>query len=688
MRFAEAWWLAGTAVALAVALLLIGGGLLHLRALSRFGDEERMAGLVTGKTGSRRTVKGVLLVLAVAFGFIALAQPQAGRGTRLVPATNLDVVITLDYSKSMFARDVAPSRIARATAEVARLISELPGARFAAVAFAGEPISFPLTSDGGAIAQFFRQLSPNDMPVGGTAIARALDKARSLLRRDPKSKDHKKVIVLVTDGEDLQGDPVSLAQAAAAHGITIDVVQVGGDAPVRIPDVNLAGQVTGWRKDRKGQPLTTSISRRGQDQLAAIAEATGGVLVHGGSGETGINKVAQTLRQMMTGELAERVETVYADIFYYPAGLAVLLLIAEAFIAQTRRRRPLPTETKARGTQRAKRAKHAERSGGAATRLPRDSAAVLLLLSTCLSCETAIDRVFERYSPTVDQAIHQLDAGDTAAATQLLADYLATGVCDAGSSITIDDADRRFNAGLDLGLALFKQGEQQGPPFGEETDPNTGKLLPPTPERVAQIECGLSALAPLTGDDDIPISVRARAAYLAGNLEFLRGQYPIAVEYYDDSIRMSPGFLGDAGDPVGGHAAWNRAIALSRIEESQEDGGGGDGGENDQPDGGPEQQPSDAGSDGGEPEDNKQDAGDEKENEDQGDQKDQKGDNPDEAPPESEGANEPPDTQAVPTTVVQDERMLDELERAPSLEVHKRRKLAGTKKRTGGMEDK
>ena len=94
-------------------------------------------------------------------------------------------MIVLDYSKSMYARDIAPSRIDRAKAEVARLIRNLAGARFGAVAFAGEPIGFPLTSDGAAIAQFFRQLEPNDMPVGGTAIARALERARELSASDP-----------------------------------------------------------------------------------------------------------------------------------------------------------------------------------------------------------------------------------------------------------------------------------------------------------------------------------------------------------------------------------------------------------------------------------------------------------------------------------------------------------------------
>src|SRR5438105_943459 len=165
-------------VLFAVALVVASAA--RVRAERRFGEPELVARLFSFDATGRRAVKGVLLVLALLLAFVALARPQFGRGTRLVPATNLDVVLVLDYSKSMYARDVAPSRIARAKAEVARLIRDLPGARFGAVAFAGEPMSFPLTSDGAAIAQFFRQLEPNDMPIGGTATARALERAREV----------------------------------------------------------------------------------------------------------------------------------------------------------------------------------------------------------------------------------------------------------------------------------------------------------------------------------------------------------------------------------------------------------------------------------------------------------------------------------------------------------------------------
>ena len=214
MRFAESLWLFGVAFALLLGAALAFGGILAQRAVRRFGDEPLVLELATARAGGRRALKGVLLVLALGFAFAALAQPQYGRGTRLIPATDLDVVVVLDYSKSMFARDVAPNRSERAKSEVAQLIGELAGARFGAVAFAGEPLSFPLTSDGGAIAQFFRQLTPHDMPVGGTAIARALEAGRSLLERDPQSAKHRRVMLLVTDGEDLEGDPEQTARAA------------------------------------------------------------------------------------------------------------------------------------------------------------------------------------------------------------------------------------------------------------------------------------------------------------------------------------------------------------------------------------------------------------------------------------------------------------------------------------------
>ena len=338
MKFAHPMWLLGTGVALLVAMLLILGGLALVRASARFGDLPRIHALLTAHASKRRAAKGVLLVLATALAFVALSRPQYGRGTRLIPATNLDVVIVLDYSKSMYARDVAPSRIARAKAEVARLIRALPGARFGAVAFAGEPMAFPLTSDGTAIAQFLRQLEPNDMPVGGTAIARALERARDLLASDPKSHDHRRVIVLITDGEDLEGDPIATAKSIGQAGTTIDVVQIGGRTPERVPEVDPNGKVAGYRSDDDGKPMMTSLSADGEGQLVSVAQATGGHVVRSERGSTGIDTVTRELEQMMHSELAERVEMIYADVYYYPLLAALALLLVETFVPEARRR--------------------------------------------------------------------------------------------------------------------------------------------------------------------------------------------------------------------------------------------------------------------------------------------------------------------------------------------------------------
>ena len=327
----------GALVALFAASLVLAS-IRRGRATKVFGDPKLVMRLETFDAAGRRALKGVLLVIAIASAFLALARPQWGRGTKLVPATNLDVVIVLDYSKSMYARDVAPSRIARAKAEISKLVRELPGARFGAVAFAGEPMSFPLTSDSAAIAQFFRQLEPNDMPVGGTAIGRALERAREVLARDPKSKDHVRVIVLVTDGEDLEGDPVGVAKQAAEEKTRIDVVQIGGRAPEPIPEVGPDGRTMGFRKDDSGKVLTTELSAEGETQLADIAKVTGGAIVRAEKGETGIDEVAGALKKMMREELAERVETAFDEEYMWPLGLAVLLLAIEGLVPEA----PLP----------------------------------------------------------------------------------------------------------------------------------------------------------------------------------------------------------------------------------------------------------------------------------------------------------------------------------------------------------
>ncbi|HVU02646.1 MAG TPA: VWA domain-containing protein [Polyangiaceae bacterium] len=684
MRFSHPLWLLGSLLAVALGVVLVAGAWLLVRASRRFGDDARVAALVTAPASTRRTLKGVLLVVAVAVAFVALAGPQYGRGTRLVPATNLDVVIVLDYSKSMYARDVTPSRTERAKSEVSRLIAELPGARFAAVAFAGESVSFPLTVDGAAIGQFFRQMTPNDMPIGGTAIARALESGLDLLRNDPLSARHRRVMVLVTDGEDLEGDPVAVAETAAKEHVTIHVVQIGGRTPEAVPDVGEDGKVRGFRRDSQGQPLTTSLSAEGEEQLGKIAQVTGGNVVRSERGATGIAVVTEAMRRMMTEELSERVETVYADVYGYPAALAALLLLAEAFIPEVRRRKA--------------NAASARRALGAVALV------ALLFASGCR------DGLFRRNAPAVDDALSALDAGDAIRASGLLQTYLTTGECKEGNIGTPDSIRALPNASFDLGLVLFRLAEKFGGRLGEDA-----KAAPPKPDDTgaasSDVECALRIVRLVATDDSLPADLRARAEYLSGNLEFLQKKYEDAITDYDAALKLFPApATGDEkADTLGARAAWNRAIALRLLEESRKkpdagkppphpDGGGepGDGGApKSQPDGGG--QSNDDNKDQDKKDQDKKDKDKKDQDKKDQDKKDQDKKDQDKKDQDKKGAgnekkqdqpkpeprNEPPER-----SLSQDERILDNLEQAPTVQQEAAKRNAQRARVVTGMEDK
>jgi Ca-activated chloride channel homolog len=699
MRFSEPTWLLGTGLALLVAAFSIWGGVHLLHDVKRFGLPDAVSKLMTAQTGARRALKAALLVVAVALLFVALAGPQYGQGTRLIPATSLDCVIVLDYSKSMFARDVAPNRSERAKAEVSRLIQELPGARFGAVAFAGEPLSFPLTSDGGAIAQFFRQLTPNDMPVGGTAIARALESARELLDRDPLSAKHQKVIILITDGEDLEGNPVEVAKAANKQGILVHVVQIGGRAPEPIPEVNELGQVVGMRKDRSGKPLTTSLSSQGEEQLTQVATSGGGNIIRSETGQTGVEQITRSLKRFMTEELSERVETVYADVFHYPLILALVLLLVETFVPLARVR--------------------AKEKGALST--VGNTGVTLLILLSMNGCSKVDEHVFTRYSPDVDQAVANLESKDAGDAHQGLSSYLSTGKCKAGEIGTPQSLRERPFAAYDLGLALFDLAERFGGRLGEpppkQDDPNAAATLS---RRSQEVDCALRITRLIAHDNTTELILRAKAFFLSGNLELLRHDYKNAVESYDEALRLMPGGVLTRGttnseEPdFGADAAFNRALALKLAEEQEKN-------KPKPPDAGPPPQPdggqnSDQTSDQQNSSDQGSDSRDEQNSNDQESSGDQSGSNS--APRDTDGtnsqdqdtnqgnngsdqtsgedaptANSAPQPTPAPAasqpaerpSLSQDERMLDALERAPMFQPLNPAQVKG---RAGRLEDK
>jgi Ca-activated chloride channel family protein len=332
-----------------LALVLLVGFRLRRVTAQRFGSDASRTALVIGRSAGLRATRAVLILLGIAACIVALARPQYGSQTRMLRKRGVDVVIVLDFSKSMLATDVRPSRIERAKAEVTKFLDELGGDRVGMVAFAGETMEFPMTVDYSATALFLRDLGPYDMPVGGTAIGRALTAAQRLLERasrDPAKSsetEHKdadavpkraRVVVLLTDGEDHEGDPVAAAEELAKIGARVYVVGIGTRAGETIPTYADDGTFTGYVRDDKGQPVLTALTSDNEAQLKKIAAATGGKYFAAGRGRVGMDQIRAEMRRMKQSELQARKITVHEDRYAPVLLLAFLLIVLEALLPE------------------------------------------------------------------------------------------------------------------------------------------------------------------------------------------------------------------------------------------------------------------------------------------------------------------------------------------------------------------
>jgi Ca-activated chloride channel family protein len=336
-------------LALPVCIALIAlSATLRKRAGARFGSEA--AKMVVGRSAGLRATRAVLLVLGLGLAIIALARPQYGSRTKLLSKRGVDVVIALDFSKSMLAQDIKPSRIERAKAEIARFISELAGDRVGVVAFAGDTMEFPMTIDYAAAALFFRELTPADMPVGGTAIGRALTAAKRLLERSnkneadlPAGQRREKVVVLMSDGEDHEGDPAEAAAELAKMGAKVFVIALGSKSGEPIPTYAEDGTWTGYMRGEDGQPVLSVLTPEAEKQLKAVAESTGGAYFAPGRGGIGIDQIRNTLRSMKQVELQARRVTVHEERYALVLLIAFLLIVLEALLPEAWFKRSIAT---------------------------------------------------------------------------------------------------------------------------------------------------------------------------------------------------------------------------------------------------------------------------------------------------------------------------------------------------------
>ncbi len=350
MSFRDPWvlWFLLLVPALSGAALLAWR--LRLHATARFGAPSTIAPLTVGNAAPFRAARALLFITGVAFAVLALAGPQYGSRTRLLRKRGLDVVVALDFSKSMLARDVAPNRIDRAKAELGRFLEELGGDRVGLVAFAGETMEFPMTTDYAALQLFLRDLGPYDMPVGGTAIGRALTTSARVLERArgeaeaPEIAEEdgpEQVVILLTDGEDHEGDPVAAAQELAEQGVKVFTVGIGSRAGEPIPTYSPDGTWTGYQRDGEGNVVTTRMTEESEATLRRVAEVTGGRYFRARQGSVGMEEIRREMRTMRSAERRARRVTVHENRYALALLPAFLLLLLEALLPEAwiRRRR-------------------------------------------------------------------------------------------------------------------------------------------------------------------------------------------------------------------------------------------------------------------------------------------------------------------------------------------------------------
>jgi Ca-activated chloride channel family protein len=282
-----------------------------------------------------RVAKALLLLLAVTAGIVAAARPQWGTRLESVTRKGLDVVIAIDTSQSMAARDVAPDRLGQARHAAASLVDRLGGDRVALVTFAGKAsLACPLTLDQEAVKILLDALDVEIVPVAGTALGDALRVATQAFGPQPTTGTARgRALVVFSDGEDHEGGVEEQSRSLRSAGISLYLVGCGTQrgAPIPVGD----GADTGYKKDAQGRIVTTRLD---EGLLESVALATDGRYYRATAAELEIEEIAKSISGIEATEAGTILKTRYEERFQIPLAIGLLALLGEMVLPDRRRR--------------------------------------------------------------------------------------------------------------------------------------------------------------------------------------------------------------------------------------------------------------------------------------------------------------------------------------------------------------
>lgn len=329
-HFAEPRWLWLAAVApVLLALLQLHAARRRREQLARIASPHFVTELTASHSPARRRLKEILLLLAFFFAGLALARPQWGAIENGKTFLGEDVVFVMDCSLSMTTSDVSPSRMQRAKFAVLDFVKRQSHGRVGLVAFAGGAfLQCPLTFDAGAFEESLLAVNEKTIPIPGTDIGRALAEASHAMDKGSRHK----MVVLVTDGEDLEKSGVAVAKNLATNGVVVFTIGVGTPAGKEIQTVNAAGQPELLR-DAKGEVVR---SRLDETTLREIAEATGGGYFPLGALGEGLAKIGPAIHALDSSGGSRQSARNGVERFYWCVAAMLALLVAES-LTGTRR---------------------------------------------------------------------------------------------------------------------------------------------------------------------------------------------------------------------------------------------------------------------------------------------------------------------------------------------------------------
>jgi len=300
--------------------------------LRDFVSERLLPDLARTVNHTRRKIRFACVLIGLALAITALAKPRWGYTYEDVKRKGLDLILAADTSRSMLSNDVAPNRLQRVKLAMQDLLNEMEGDRVGLVAFAGRAfLQAPLTIDYDAAVEAINDLDTNTIPEGGTNISDAIDLA---VRTFGKSAIGNRALIMFTDGEELSGDAVKTAKAAANAGVRIFTVGVGTPEGSLIP-ISGEGGGNAFVKDSKGQVVKSKLDEK---RLKEIGEATGGFYIHLEDGPRTMKQLySEGLAKMQSGEINDRMSRRPIERYQWPLGAALFFLVT-AFLVRERKR--------------------------------------------------------------------------------------------------------------------------------------------------------------------------------------------------------------------------------------------------------------------------------------------------------------------------------------------------------------